>query len=122
MVGDGINDAAALAQADLGIALASGTNIAIESADIVIPSDHVHAIPETIQLARLTLSTIKQNLLFAFLYNSLAIPIAALGLLGMRGPLISSIAMCFSDITGVGNALRLKAKLTRLRGSALPPS
>ncbi len=121
MVGDGINDAAALAQADLGIALASGTNIAIESADIVIPGDHVQAIPETIQLARLSLRTIKQNLLFAFLYNSLAIPLAALGLLGMHGPLIAAIAMGFSDITVVGNALRLKAKLNQPRALS-PPS
>jgi Cu+-exporting ATPase len=111
MVGDGINDAAALAQADLGIAIASGTNIAIESADVVIPGDRVAAVPETIDLARRTLRTIKQNLFFAFIYNAAMIPIAALGLLGPHGPLIAAIAMGCSDVTVVGNALRLKAQL-----------
>ncbi len=82
MIGDGINDAAALAQADLGIAMASGTNIAIESADVVIPGDHVQAVPQTIWIARETLKTIKQNLFFAFVYNAAMIPIAALVYLG----------------------------------------
>ena len=113
MVGDGINDAAALAGADLGIALASGTTIAIESADIVIPGEHVLAVPETISLARRTLATIKQNLFFAFLYNTAAIPAAALGLLGPYGPLIAAAAMGASDITVIGNALRLKRRLRR---------
>jgi Cu+-exporting ATPase len=111
MVGDGINDAAALAQADLGIAIASGTNIAIESADVIIGGDHVSAVPETIGIARSTLRTIKQNLFFAFIYNAAMIPIAALGLLGPHGPLIAAIAMGCSDITVLGNALRLKANL-----------
>jgi len=111
MVGDGINDAAALAQADLGIAIASGTNIAIESADVIIGGDHVTAVPETIHIARSTLQTIKQNLFFAFIYNAAMIPIAALGLLGPHGPLIAAIAMGCSDITVLGNALRLKANL-----------
>lgn len=111
MIGDGINDAAALASADLGIALASGTTIAIESADIVIPSQRVVAVPETIQLARATLATIKQNLWFAFMYNVAAIPAAALGLLGPHGPLIAAAAMGASDITVIGNALRLKHHL-----------
>ena len=113
MVGDGINDAAALAEADLGIALASGTNIAIESADVVIPSDRVMAVPETIYLARQTLKTIKQNLFFAFFYNAIAIPAAALGLLGGVGPLVAAAAMGFSDITVIGNAIRLKRRLSR---------
>jgi len=115
MVGDGINDAAALAQADMGIALASGTNIAIESADVVIPSDRVLAVPEMIHLARQTLKTIKQNLFFAFFYNAVAIPAAALGLLGAFGPLIAAAAMGFSDITVIGNAIRLKRRLSRYR-------
>ncbi len=111
MIGDGINDAAALASADLGIALASGTTIAIESADVVIPSQRVVAVPETIELARATLATIKQNLWFAFMYNVAAIPAAALGLLGPHGPLIAAAAMGASDITVIGNALRLKHHL-----------
>ncbi len=113
MVGDGINDAAALAGADLGIALASGTTIAIESADVVIPGEHVLAVPETISLARRTLATIKQNLFFAFLYNTAAIPAAAFGLLGPFGPLIAAAAMGASDVTVIGNALRLKRRLRR---------
>ncbi len=113
MIGDGINDAAALAGADLGIALASGTTIAIESADVVIPGEHVLAVPETISLARRTLATIKQNLFFAFLYNTAAIPAAAFGLLGPFGPLIAAAAMGASDVTVIGNALRLKRRLRR---------
>ena len=116
MVGDGINDAAALAGADLGIALASGTTIAIESADVVIPGEHVMAVPETISLARRTLATIKQNLFFAFLYNVAAIPAAAFGLLGPHGPLIAAAAMGASDVTVIGNALRLKRRLRRELG------
>lgn len=113
MVGDGINDAAALARADLGIAIASGTNIAIDSADVVIPGESVMAVPQTIGLARRTLRTIKQNLVFAFMYNVAAIPLAAFGLLGHRGPLVAAVAMALSDLMVVGNALRLKRQLDR---------
>jgi Cu+-exporting ATPase len=111
MVGDGINDAAALVEADLGIAMASGTNIAIESADVVIPGDHVLAVPQTLHIARETLTTIKQNLFFAFFYNAVAIPVAALGLLGATGPLFAAAAMGLSDLTVIGNAIRLKRRL-----------
>ncbi|MHC4219369.1 MAG: HAD-IC family P-type ATPase, partial [Planctomycetota bacterium] len=112
MVGDGINDAAALVEADLGIAMASGTNIAIESADVVIPGESVVAVPETLHIARETLTTIKQNLFFAFFYNAVAIPVAALGLLGPTGPLFAAAAMGLSDLTVIGNAIRLKGRLS----------
>ena len=115
MVGDGLNDAAALAISGLGVALASGTNVAIEAAAVVIPGDRVRAIPELLHLSRLTLRTIRQNLFFAFLYNVLAIPAAALGLLGSSGPLWAALAMGASDITVVGNALRLKWRLEKER-------
>lgn len=112
MVGDGLNDAAALAQSGLGVALASGTNVAMEAAAVVIPGDRVCAVPELIQLSRMTLRTIKQSLFFAFFYNALAIPLAAFGMLGESGPLWAAFAMGASDITVVGNALWLKAKLS----------
>jgi Cu+-exporting ATPase len=112
MVGDGINDAAALATSSVGVALASGTVVAMEAASVVIPGDRVRAIPELIDLARASLTTIRQNLFFAFFYNALAIPVAALGLLGTAGPLWAALAMGLSDVTVVGNALRLKRKLS----------
>ena len=114
MIGDGINDAAALASADVGIAIASGTNVAIDSASIVIPSNQIQSTIITIDIARKTLKAIKQNLFFAFMYNTAAIPLAAFGLLGPHGPLIAAIAMGCSDITVIGNALRLKNKLRKL--------
>lgn len=115
MVGDGINDAAALAASDVGVAIASGTNVAMESASIIIPSDNIEATVESIHIAKNALTTIKQNLVFAFMYNVAAIPLAAFGLLGEHGPLIAAAAMGLSDITVIGNAIRLKHKLRKRR-------
>ncbi len=120
MVGDGLNDSAALATSGLGVALATGTNVAVEAAAVVIPGDRVQAVAELLHLSRATLRTIHQNLFFAFFYNGLAIPMAAFGLLGTSGPLWAAAAMGISDITVIGNALRLRRNLERTRRELHP--
>jgi len=103
-VGDGINDAPALEQADLGIAVARASDVAREAADIILLNSGIEAVPESLGLARATLRTIKQNLFWAFFYNVLGIPLAALGFMS---PILCAAAMGLSDLVVIGNALRL---------------
>ncbi len=107
MVGDGINDAPALTQASIGVSLSSASQVAIEAADVVLLNSNLRSVNEGIGIAKHTIRTVKQNLFWAFIYNIIAIPIAAMGLLN---PMIAAAAMALSDVFVIGNSLRLRNK------------